>query len=100
MLTENDFVDYFSELKGRPVEEQMSLLGHARYEVFARQGHTGKATLLLFLSFLAAVVVASVPSVFGGGLVYGPESLLLNAAFMAVGLTISRHVYKRCMAAF
>lgn len=89
MLREREFVDYFSELRGRPLEEQMSLIGSARYEVFVRRGHTGKAASLIILSLLLGFAVASLPVVFG------IESLLLRLVFIPLAVVIFMQVYKR-----
>ncbi|PAV26230.1 hypothetical protein CF392_06870 [Tamilnaduibacter salinus] len=89
MLREKEFVGYFPELRGRSTEEQISLIGCARYEVFVRQGRGGRAALVLVVSFLLAAAVAFLP------LVFWRTSFLINSMFIAVGVFISMHVYKR-----
>lgn len=52
MMSDHHYIDYFSELKGKPRSVQLALLGEARYEIFVKQKQTGKATLILVFTFL------------------------------------------------
>lgn len=88
-MREKEFLDYFPELKGRPKEEQIALLGAARYEAFSRQKLVGKAVLLMILVFLIVMLIASVP------LILGSESILLNTLALGAGLAIALPIYKR-----
>ena len=88
-MREREFLDYFPELKGRPEDEQLALLGAARYEAFVRQKLAGKAGLLLVLTIPLGMLIAAIP------LMLGADSIPLNTLAIGVALAIVFPVHKR-----
>ena len=89
MPNEASYLDYFPELKGKPTDEQLSLIAHARYEIFVRQGRTGSAVLVSLGSLMIGATVAFIPLVLGG------QSLVVNTIFIGAGVQVSLWVHRR-----